>query len=71
MRDNALTAVGGPQLHERRTGVEAEKWNFFVTAENLFDEDGAVSGFAAFIPSGGEPIRPWPRTIGIELNVRI
>ena len=58
-------------LVNARAGVEAEKWSFFVTAENLFDEDGAVSQFVAFIPSGGEPIRPWPRTTGIELNVRI
>lgn len=72
--DRALAGVfrsDKTTLVNARAGVEADKWSLFVTAENLFDEDGAVSQFVAFIPSGGEPIRPWPRTIGVEVNVTL
>ena len=56
-------------IFNARVGVEAEKWSLFLTGENIADEDGAVSQFAAFIIAGGEPIRTRPRTIGLELNL--
>lgn len=60
----ASTLVNG------RVGVGSESWDLYLTAENLFNEDSAYALLAVLRDVGTPPIRPRPRTVGLELNYR-
>lgn len=49
-----------------RVGVEGEVWSAYLFADNLTDEDGAISPFS--LGSMGPAVRYQPRTVGLQIS---
>lgn len=55
-------------LAQARIGVQGKGWTIYLTGENIFDEDAAVTNLATNANVGLPPSRPRPRTFGVNLQ---